>query len=365
MIEDRDALNRVLQRFPPRPGMVDRVYERLRRKQRNRRIGSAALALGLTAAVAGAAAAVLHHSSEPVTPVRVPNGRIVFVTPGQGVPEDRMFTVDADGTDPRRVIDRHVEYPRWSPNGQLIAFDDGTTVSIRDWPSTTGHVFVVRPDGTGVRRVVPGNGGEFAPSWSPDGSRLAILAYRQGAPGIFVADVASGSLTRVTSNPDQHVLDLDPAYSPDGERIAFARSRLVGRGGSSTDVAAVFVVGVDGSGLHRLTAWRAGTATPTWSPDGRSIVFQRGNLTSAPRSQLYVIGADGTGLRQLTSGPDAAAIWPSWSPDGQRVVFTRWVFAPKNAGFRLYTVNVDGTHLAPLTAPGRNEQNEADWGRHP
>jgi multisubunit Na+/H+ antiporter MnhB subunit len=82
----------------------------------------------------------------------------------------------------------------------------------------------------------------------------------------------------------------------------------------------LYLMNADGSGQTRLTsnagfyAWSS-----DWSPDGKQIVFTRGEPNN-PESALYIINLDGGGLRQLTDMPGAEWL-PSWSPDGKRIAF--------------------------------------------
>jgi Tol biopolymer transport system component len=199
---------------------------------------------------------------------------------------------------------------------------------------------------------------------------MAVSAEGQpGLPaGIFIVDVADGSMRPLTSNPSSGYLDKEPEYSPDGERIVFVRDRRLVDAGDPRDLTALFVVNVDGTGLRRLTQWDLAVRTPSWSPDGSNIVFASGDLVpprGGRRAQVFVIGADGSGLRQLTSSATAVAFWPSWSPDGTRIVFTRWTFAPGGQGFELYTMRPDGSDLVPYAPTTHQEANSADWGTHP
>src|SRR5436190_6585607 len=163
---------------------------------------------------------------------------------------------------------------------------------------------------------------------------MAVSAEGQpGRPaGIFIVDVSDGSMRPLTANPYPGYMDKEPDYSPEGNRITFVRDRQLVEAGASRNLAALFVVNVDGTGLRRLTAWDLSARTPSWSPDGSGIVFASGDLV-APQggrsSQIFVIGTDGSGLRQLTSSDTAVTFWPSWSPDGSRIVFTRWTYAPR------------------------------------
>jgi TolB protein len=361
-------LEREMEEIRPSGSSITDVARRRDRRRRNQRIGTAVVALAIGAvAVAGLVQVFGHVRSDvPAGPGRIRNGRIAFVSPGQSGPTDRIYTAAPDGGGLRQLTATTGEYPVWSPDGSRIAFDDGSTVAIRDWTGAQGHVYVVNADGTGSTQVTSGAGAEFTPSWSPDGTQIALTATGQAGsgPGIFVLDLATREMRPITQNPHEGYLDKEPDYSPDGARIVFVRDRQLVEAGGSIDEEALFVVNADGSGLRRLTPWEAGVGTPSWSPDGTTILFRGGTVAQAPTgpSQIFVIGADGGGTRQLTFGSTAASFWPSWAPDGERIIFTRWDF--ERGGLELRTMNRDGSDVAPILQPDM-EANQASWGTHP
>ena len=115
-----------------------------------------------------------------------------------------------------------------------------------------------------------------------------------------------------------------PTWSPDGRTIAFERragpigAPPPGNGRCPVCHVEIFVMNADGSGLRNLTG-KTGGGMPVWSPDGRAIAF---STTPAGLSipNLYVMNADGSGLRRLTQDPIHAG-GASWSPDGERLAF--------------------------------------------
>ncbi len=361
-------LEREMQDIGPAEFTIADVARRRERRSRNQRLGTAVVALIIAGAAIGGVLQAFEHvrSNVPVEPGPARNGRIAFVSPGGSGPEDRLYTAAADGSDLRRLADIHAEYPSWSPDGSKVAFDDGSTIAIRDWSNARGHIYIVNADGTGLAQATSGEGAEFTPAWSPDGTHIALTATGQAGspPGIFILDIATGEMHPITANPYAGYLDKEPDYSPDGEQIVFVRDRQLVEAGGSKDLAALFVVNADGSGLRQLTPWEAAVGTPSWSPDGSTIVFRGGIVAPPPSgpSHVFVIGADGRGMRQLTFGSKAMSFWPSWAPDGGRIIFTRFVFA--TGPFELRTMNPDGSQAAPILQPGM-EANEASWGTHP
>jgi len=142
-----------------------------------------------------------------------------------------------------------------------------------------------------------------------------------------------------------------PTLSPDGRRVAFASDRA-----GSADI---WVVGIDGTGLRRLTDHPAEDSWPSWSPDGTRIAFA--STRDDPAGDLWVMPAAGGAPVRLTDGP-AADGQPAWSPDGRRLAFTTTRFAPASApGLRsVATVAATG---GPVTraVPGPGDAAEPAW----
>lgn len=139
----------------------------------------------------------------------------------------------------------------------------------------------------------------FSPDWSPDGSMLAFESGTDGQLSIFTIGVDGDHLTWLTN---EEYNDEGPVWSPDGTRIAFVSNRRRERRDRPVSLQ-VYMMNVDGTDQRRLSD--EGSALDyhlSWSPDGRSIVFQsRPEIEPAVHS-LYVIASDGTGRTRVTDG---------------------------------------------------------------
>lgn len=184
------------------------------------------------------------------------------------------------------------------------------------------------------------------PAWSPDGRKLAFVSRRDGNAEIYVMNADGSGLRKLTRSPSY---DRDPAWSPDGRAIAFVRKIVPKKcvPGACQDIAYLYVVNADGSGLRRLTTNKRHAFSPSWSADGKTI-----------RYGGYLVNADGSGRRKMHE----ARIWTNrnialdgvWSPDGQRIAAVSVAHSPPQAQntpkLGLWVTNADGSNARRVAA---------------
>jgi Tol biopolymer transport system component len=194
------------------------------------------------------------------------------------------------------------------------------------------EIYVMKPDGSGVRRLTSDPAKDLEPAWSSDGARLAFARQQSGVNfEIYTMNADGSGLIALTQNS---AIDASPTWSPDGTRIAFSSNR------SGHNL--IYRMGADGSGVTPLTNSSASDGTPAWSPDGARIAFTRSG-------DIHVMDATGSGVTRLTSGSGVDRE-PAWSPDGTKIAFQRQ--AAGTSSFDLFVVNADGTGLTQLTSSG-------------
>lgn len=286
--------------------------------------------LALVVSIATLAVVAVSASSGAPPVAREPivyGGR--FVCPYARYPErcgrgynGAIFVIARPGAPSRRITDRLADdsRPTWSPDRRRIAFVRHTRATYRIW--------VMNTDGSGARQVTRGMV-DTEPAWSPDGR---WIAFRGGTRtlDVFVVHPDGTGLRNITRNP-AGIGATSPTWSPDGRRLVFRRSasRAQGTGGYS--------IGLDGRGLRRLA--REAHA-PDWSPSGRWIAYVAQDRAVGPGWQIYVMGPNGGGKRRISR----AGTWafPTWSPDSRRLVVA-------HDERRLAVMGLDGTIAGWLT----------------
>jgi TolB protein len=192
--------------------------------------------------------------------------------------------------------------------------------------SAGGEIYVIGAGGGAAKRVFgpEGEGTDRQPSVSPDGTRIAFSSSREGNFSLYLVGVDGGGLRRLTYSPSS---DGEPAWSPDGSKMVFVRGRD-GTGGGyaslSTCAAEIYVVEVPGiesgvgggGGEVSLTRGQGGT-DPAWSPDGTRIAF---SSFRDGNYELYTMDPSGGGVERLTYTASAEAE-PAWSPDGASIAY--------------------------------------------
>jgi Tol biopolymer transport system component len=251
---------------------------------------------------------------------RGPGGGVEFVGGPKGARGDmRSPAWSADGR--RMVFHRDVE-TRWPP--------------VRPGPSRDPSFRLVR---TGI-----------FPSYSPTGDRLVVNDERAGIlhNSILVMNPDGSQRSKLFGDPERSA--LAPAWSPRGDRIATGVGRFFPgvQGPSTADIA---VMSVDGKDVRILTDGSANHGFPSWSPDGRQLVFR---LAGKELSGLVIVDVATGVLKTLTAGV-AHDNFPSWSPKGDRIAFT----SDRDGDYEIYTIRTDGTDVRRLTTSPGNDAHSS------
>ena len=213
----------------------------------------------------------------------------------------KLAIMDQDGANVKYLTlgNELVLTPRFSPKNQLVTY----LSYFRNLP----RVYLLDIE-TGVQEVVgdfPGM--TFAPRFSPDGEKIIMSFAKDGNSDIYTMNLKTRVVEKIT---DHTSIDTSPSYSPDGKYIAFNSDR--------SGLQQIYVMRSDGSNVKRITFGKGLYGTPVWSPRGDLIAF-----TKVHKGSFYigVMRTDGSGERLLTENYYQEA--PSWSPNGRVLIFYR------------------------------------------
>ncbi len=265
------------------------------------------------------------------------NTRLVFVSETGPATRriKRLMIMDQDGASPSFLTSSAAMAltPRFSPSAQLITYMSYETGAPR--------VFLYNLDTN--RREVLGEfpGMTFAPRFTPDGSSVVFTLDMNGNSEIYTMDLRSRAQRRLTNHPS---IDTSPSYSPDSAQITFNSDR----GGSPQ----IYVMNADGSNPHRISFGDGRYSTPVWSPRGDLIAFTR---QKSGRFAIGVMRPDGSGERILTEAYLDEA--PTWSPNGRVIMFFQE--SRPGAGPKLWSVDLTGQNLRQV--PTQTDASDPAW----
>jgi Tol biopolymer transport system component len=282
MSDTKELLERARRQFPPSGDVMDALVRRRDRKRRNRRIGSAVVALVMVGTVAAAISLIAAlgggHPRIPATPTPSPmtayhhNGEIAVY--GEVIPQKGPQCVPL----PSEPV-------------------PGRACAIAEVDPATGRAVLLPIGGIGIW------GSGLKPTgltWSPDGSELAYLLDDK----VWIFDLSTGAPEEIVQCARPRGPGCALAWSPDGETIAV------------TSGARIDLIRPDGANLTSLKPLgpTGNITSPAWLPDGRRIAFV------SRRSGLYEVDRTGAHLRHLGDIPKGAFA-AAFSPDGSRIAY--------------------------------------------
>jgi len=252
----------------------------------------------------------------------------------------KLAIMDQDGFNVKYLTlgNELVLTPRFNPTNQMITY----LSYFRNLP----RVYLLDIE-TGVQEVVgdfPGM--TFAPRFSPDGKKIIMSFATGGNSDIYTMDLENRIVERITNHPS---IDTSPSYSPDGKFICFNSDR--------SGYQQIYVMKNDGSNVKRISFGKGLYGTPVWSPRGDLIAF-----TKLHKGKFYigVMRTDGSGERLLTENFYQEA--PSWSPNGRVLIFYRETETnEKGEGFSAKLWSIDLTGYNERQVPTKTDASDPSW----
>jgi Tol biopolymer transport system component len=245
------------------------------------------------------------------------NGLIAYSAGGD------IYTVDPVTGDERAIVtDPDADSdPVWSRDGTHLVFRRADTAQTGGQVSASATLYVVRPDGTELKRITPESmpQGVQQYSFSPDGREVIFVGNAAGAGDLYIAKSDGGGVRPL----DVGMPASDPSYRPpDGRQVVFTGA-LAG----DMNELGVYLVNADGSSLRNLVepSRAAAAVYPLWSPDGQRIAYTTVDMTTGwGWLKAHTMMTDGTEQRALPTPADSR--WNylgGWSNDGTRLVVIR------------------------------------------
>lgn len=210
-----------------------------------------------------------------------------------------------------------------------------------------------------VQQLTRSQSGEFAnsPSWSANGKRIF---YNSNSTHLYVMDSQGGQQTPVFAHSS-----LGPRVARNDVSFVF-EARPDDAVGSNTEI---FLASTRVPSLFRLTYEQGLDEHPSWSADGRSILFQsqRDDPSAAGEDTavIYIMDTDGSNQRPIPNGP-VYGMTPSWSPDGARIAYTSNRHDLKQCDnadchSEIYVMNANGSHQVRLTYTQQGNNQDTAW----
>ena len=241
--------------------------------------------------------AITHLGSISLSPRISPdNSRIAFASLGSGGWAIRMFSLDLNRlvSFPTGSVGGSNQSPAWSADGSSIAFSS----------ARSGHPDIWIADASGdSAHSVTSFGSDVAPCWnSRTDDQVAFVSGRTGEPQIYIMHKDGSNVQRMTDGG----YAISPSWSPNGDMLTFSWNRKYGPGAPGGQD--IYIMDIASKNWLQATHEAGNNDYPSWSPDGRHIVFQR---QIGHRTQIWTMLADGTEQHQLTYSGDN--MMPNWS----------------------------------------------------
>jgi len=239
--------------------------------------------------------------------------------------KSEIYIMKADGTNPQKISD-DATWTSWSKDGKRILFSRSSA------DKKTSDLFTVKADGSEPIQLTKDAKRNSHPQFSPDGKRIVFTSTRDSDKNqLYVMNSDGTNIKRLTTDPA--VGYFNPIWSPDSKKIVYYAEK-----GDQKDQ--IWTIKPDGSNQILLTGNVGHNTFPSFSPDGKSIIF---NSTRDGEQAIYTMNsADGANLKRVAG---IKSYFARYSPNGKKIAFIVGGF-PKND---VYIADADGSNQVKIT----------------
>jgi TolB protein len=286
---------------------------------------------------------------------------ITFQSTRDGRTCDQQFVMRTDGTRLQRVSngDGKTTCGWFLPGGNRLFFasshaHDRVCPAKPDpskgyvWPLDKFDLYTVGRDGRNMQRLTNYNVYTAEAVLSPDGRRIVFTSLKDGDLDIYTMNVDGSDVKRLTSTPGY---DGGPWWSPDGAKIVYRAHHpqdstelrqyreLLTQGFIRPSKVELYVMNADGSDNRQITTLGGANFGPSWTPDGRRIIFSSNHKNPRSRNfDLFVVDMDGKNLEQITTNADFDG-FPMFSPNGRSLIWASNRFNAKPGETNLFVAD--------------------------